>query len=91
MPHICERLVAAAKYLEAQGMSAEQLQAVHHSKRRKETFAGTYRYFGEAKELKAKNTLYAKRLIYLEQEHRRGQRSISSLVEAAIQQWPLSP
>jgi hypothetical protein len=89
MPHICERLVAAAKYLEANGMSAAQLRAVHHSQRRLETFASTYRYFGENKELRHNNLLYAERLIYIAEEHRRGRRSIASLVQEAIERWPL--
>jgi hypothetical protein len=89
MSHTCEELVAAARYLEANGMSNEQLRSIHHSKRRKESFASTYRYFGVNKELKFNNMLYAQRLKYVANGHRQGNQSIAVLVRKAIEQWPL--
>lgn len=89
MPHICERLVAAARYLEANGMSVGHLRALHHLQKRPETFASSYRYFGTNKELDHKNQLYAQRLIFVADEHRRSGDSFDSLVRRAVSKWPM--
>ena len=89
MSHICERLVTAARYLEAQGMMADHLRALHHLQARPETFASTYRYFGTNKELNHKNVLYAQRLIFVADEHRKNHGSFVSLVQQAVTNWPL--
>jgi hypothetical protein len=70
-------------------MSIEQLRAIHHSKHRRESFASTYRYFGENKELKSNNLLFGQRLKYMAEEHRRSRQSIALLVAKAVERWPL--
>ncbi len=89
MSRMCEQLVAAARYLEAQGMSVQQLRALHHPQKQPETFASTYGYFGKYDELGAKNRLYAERLIFVSDEHRKGSGGIASLVHSALIKWPL--
>lgn len=87
--HLCERLVDSARYLERQGMSVQQLRSLHHSTTRPETYRSTYRYFGDNKELKQVNIDYANRLIFVAEQHRQGNGAISTLIEQALQRWPL--
>lgn len=89
MSHICEKLLNAAHYLEVQGMSVQQLRALHHSQSRLETFASTYKYFGTNRMLRLKNERYAERLIFVAEEWRKGNGNFVSLVQRALERWPL--
>jgi hypothetical protein len=89
MAHICERVVAAAHYLQANGMTVDHLRALHHSPRNDETFASTFRYFGSNKELKEMNVRYANRLIHVAERHQSVGGHLSSLVREALERWPL--
>jgi hypothetical protein len=93
MTHICEQLVAAAQYLERNGMSVQQLRALHHSRNQNSlaSFASTYRYFGTNMDLGDKNVLYATRLIFVAEEHQKHGGIISSGVEKALAKWPVGP
>ncbi len=57
MGNLCEQLVGSARYLEAAGMTREQLSQLHHFE--KVSFSETYRYFGVSKELRGNNIRYA--------------------------------
>lgn len=89
MSHICERLVGAVHYLQRNGLTVEQLRALHHPQRTPETFASTLRYFGSPKELRPLNRAYAERLIYVADEHRKGREGMGQLVEQALSRWPM--
>lgn len=82
-------LVEAARYLQAQGLTVEQLRSMHHSRRRLETFASTYRYFGKNKELKHVNIFYAERLIHVAERHRATGAAFEKLISQALARWPL--
>jgi hypothetical protein len=88
--HLCERLVDAVRYLEAKGMSVQQLRSMHHSMSRPETFRSTYRYFGVPKELSSVNVAYANRLIYVAEQHLLGRGNLSGLIEEALVRWPVA-
>lgn len=91
MSHLCEQLVAAAKYLESKGMTTRQLSKLHHFslKGREVTFQEAYRYFGTRKELGKTNADYAERLRFVADNHKLGRESFSSLIEQALRKWPL--
>lgn len=82
------RLVAAALYLEENGMSVELLRNMHHSPLRRETFKSTLRYFGEKQDLQLSNQLYGARLMYVAEEHKRERRAFDQLAEEALQRHP---
>lgn len=90
MSHVCQRLVEAARYLETQGMTVEQLRTLHHSLRRLETFNSTYKYFGKDRELRPVNISYADRLIFVAEMHQAKPGPIGKLVSEALLRWPMS-
>jgi hypothetical protein len=89
--NLCSKLIEAVKYLDGKGMSEMQLSKLHHFsvKGRNETYAQTYRYFGESKELRERNTNYANRLIFIAEKYKAGAGSFSVLSIEALQRWPL--
>ena len=89
MSHICERLVTATRYLEGQDMSVQQLRTLHHPQQKPETFTSTYKYFARNKDLRHANTLYAERLIFVAEKHRKGKGNIDLLIQQALTRWPL--
>jgi hypothetical protein len=89
MSHICEEIVSAAKYLRENEMSNQHLRALHHAQKRPETFSSTIKYFGANKELKGLNVLYANRLLFVADAHRKGLTGFQSLVDTALAKWPV--
>jgi hypothetical protein len=89
--HLCQKLIEAAQFLEATGFTQKQLSSVHHFslKGRDETYAATYRYFGNPKELKGRNEGYANRLLFIADQYRAKAGRFSDLIETALQKWPL--
>lgn len=89
--HSCEKIVEAAKSLEAHGFTAKQLSSIHHFslKGRDVSFAEAYRYFGEHKELKDRNLAYAERLAFIANQYKVRTDRFSDLIAQALQKWPL--
>jgi uracil-DNA glycosylase len=89
--HLGQKLVAAAKFLESNGMSEEQLSQLHHFslKGRNVTYAEAYRYFSKAQDLKDRNADYANRLIFIANKYMARAGSLSALFSEALQTWPL--
>jgi hypothetical protein len=87
---VCERICAALTYLEANGMTNEQLRNIHHSVRRKETFAAALRYFGAKKDLQEKNAAYGHRLEFICTSHQKASDGFNKLTDEAISHWPLT-
>jgi hypothetical protein len=81
-------LVAAALYLEENGMSVELLRNMHHSPLRRETFKSAQRYFSDKRDLQLNNQLYGARLMYVAEEHKRERRPFEQLAEEALQRHP---
>ena len=84
-----QALVAAARYLERHQLDVDLLRNMHHSPRRGETFTSTLRYFSGKSNLRANNTRYGARLIYVAQQCETTGRSFSELVEEALHRFPL--
>ena len=90
MGNLNEELVAATHYLEAAGMSEEQLSQLHHYwPRKRVTYWQTYDYFGKNLPPRTKNTRYAERLKFVAAQHRLRGESFSVLVQEALAKWPL--
>jgi hypothetical protein len=92
MTHICDRLLAASRYLETAGMSEGDLSALHHFsiKKRGVTYAAVRKYFGIRGDLRETNTSFAERVCYVAKQRRLGvTRSFSLLVREALHKWPL--
>ncbi len=91
--HILPQLISSTKYLEKQGLSQRQLSSMHHfSLNKKEvSFKATYKYFGGEKKrpLQANNTLFAKRVIYVAEQHKLKNTCFSQLIDEALIKWPL--
>jgi len=89
--HPCKRIVEAAKFLEANGVTEAQLSSIHHfsPKDRGVTFAEACRYFGEQKDLKDKNLAYSNRLKFIANGYKARAGSFSDLIAQALEKWPL--
>jgi hypothetical protein len=89
--HSCERIVEAAKYLEASGFTQKQLSSIHHFslKGRDVTFATAYKYFGEHKDVKERNLAYAERLAFIAEQYKAKAGRFSDLIAQALKKWPL--
>jgi hypothetical protein len=89
--HSCERIVEAAKYLEANGFTQKQLSSIHHFslKGRDVTFAEAYRYFGVNRELGEKNLAYAERLAFIADQYKAKAGRFSDLIAQTLKKWPL--
>jgi hypothetical protein len=89
--HPCQRIVAAAKYLESNGFTQAQLSSIHHDslKGRSVTFNTAYKYFGEHRELKDRNLDYGNRLAFIADQYKAGAGRFSDLIALALKQWPL--
>jgi hypothetical protein len=88
---LCQQLVEAAHFLEANGFTQKQLSSIHHFslKGRDVTYAAAYRYFSVPKELKIRNQKYANRLSFIADQYRAGAGRFEDLIVAALEKWPL--
>ncbi len=85
-----EELLAAARYLEAAGMSQEQLWQLHHFwPRRKVTYWQTYDHFSKHEISCDNNVRYAERLKFVATQHKQGNKDFDDLVREALKKWPL--
>lgn len=91
MSQPCADVIAAALYLESVGMTGHQLTRLHHFSinGRKVSFAETYRYFENPKDLRQNNLRFAERLKFVADTHRLGGRGIDSIIDEARERWPL--
>ena len=89
--HLCQQIIEAARFLNANGFTQKQLSSTHHFslKGRDVTFASTYKYFGVPKELQLRNQQYANRLIFIADQYMARAGRFSDLIAAALQKWPL--
>lgn len=87
----CERIVAALDELEQIDFSQDHLTQIHHRSIRgeKESFARARRYFERHFDVRKRNSLFAARLFYIRDHINQGHKSHATLVEEALQQWPL--
>ena len=90
MTHPCKQIVTAAKYLQTSGMTSDQLSQIHHFslKGRKISFGQTMSYFGTDKNLNQNNLDFAKRIEYVETEHRRIGGNLDTIVQQALRRVP---
>lgn len=86
-----DQLLADLDYLEAAGMTVDQLRSLHHWSGRPEaservTFSSARDYFSHGREMKSNNAAFAERLRLVADLHQRG---LGGLVEIALLKRPL--
>ena len=91
MTHPCKQIVKAAEYLQNAGMTSDQLSRIHHfsAKGRTISFGQTISYFGIDKNLRQTNLNFAKRIEFVESEHKRTAGNLNSIVAQAVHRVPL--
>ena len=90
MGNLNEEPLAAAHYLEAAGMSQEQLSQLHHYwPRKRVTYWQTYDRFIKHEIGCENNIRYAERLKFVAARHKLRGESFSVLVKEARKKWPL--
>jgi len=87
-----EQLVADLNYLQAAGMTVEQLRSLHHWADRPEaasrvTFESAVNYFSKGQGLKANNAAFAARLRFIVEAHRQ---SLSAIISNALHSYPVT-
>ncbi len=89
--HICDQLVISARYLEAQGLTQQQLSSMHHFSLRgyEESFPAAYEYFGVHRNIQSRNRNYADRLIFVAAEHQKTGSEFTKIIDQALNRWPL--
>lgn len=89
--NICKKLVESAQYLEKNGFTQKQLSSVHHKslKGHEETFNATIKYFGAEPGLRERNLNYAKRVVFISEQHKFRKGNYSQLISEALSMWPL--
>jgi hypothetical protein len=86
-----EQLVADLDYLEAAGLTTDQLRSLHHWSDRPDaakrvSFLVARNYFAKNQELKSNNLAFANRLRLIVDLHQRG---LAQFVELALSKYPL--
>jgi hypothetical protein len=82
-----EQLVSDLRYLQLAGLTTDQLRSLHHWSDRPDaakrvSFASAIDYFSKGQELKSNNSLFADRLRFIADAHRRG---LAAPVEQALE------
>ena len=86
-----EQLVADLEYLEAAGLTTDQLRSLHHWSERPEaaqrvTFTSARNYFKKNQPLKDNNVVFSDRLRFIADLHKRG---LAGLVEQSLARFPI--
>lgn len=85
-----DQLLADLDYLEAAGMTVDQLRSLHHwsekDARERVTFSSARDYFAHGHVMRLNNAAFADRLRMVADLHRRG---LAGMVEAALNRHPL--
>jgi hypothetical protein len=85
-----DQLLADLDYLEAAGMTVDQLRSLHHwseeETRERVTFSSARDYFSHGHAMRSNNAAFAERLRFVADLHQRG---LAGLVDAALQRHPL--
>ena len=86
-----EQLVADLEYLQAAGLTTDQLRSLHHWSNRPEaakrvTFSTALNYFEKNQDMKSNNAVIADRIRFLVDRHQRG---LAGLVEEALRRFPI--
>jgi hypothetical protein len=84
-------VVAALQYLEAHGLTRDQLSALHHFslKHRPFGFAAARRYFEEPREWGERNAFFVERVLHVARAHQQQAQPLRLLVADALRRWPL--
>lgn len=80
--HICEQIVNSSKYLEAQGLTQNQLSSLHHFSLngRDTSFSSTNNYFGANKNLQERNTKFGNRIIFVANQYKQGKGNFTRML-----------
>ena len=87
--HICEQVAEAAQYLESVGMTGKELSALHHLNKSL-TFRGVIDYFNVNRDIRRQTSDFANRVLFVAREHRIRSRPLDSLIQLALNRWPLT-
>lgn len=90
--HICEQVVASARYLKDNGFTQKQLSSLHHFslEGKDESFSSLLNYFSVNKNLQERNTNLANRIIYVAKQYKENKGTFSQLIDQALDKWPLT-
>jgi Asp-tRNA(Asn)/Glu-tRNA(Gln) amidotransferase C subunit len=86
-----EEVAGAARYLEGEGMTKEELSSLHHRslKDGTTTFPEIVNYFKRSNELEEANVRFAERICYVAEQRRSGNdKPFAILVHQALAKWP---
>jgi hypothetical protein len=91
MGHLYQQVVEAAHYLQAVGMSEDQLTLLHHRSKTgwTQTFKSLYYYWSVPRDPRPRTLDFANRVRFIAREHKAKNQSLDTLVERALSKWPV--